>query len=125
MASRIEFTTVTIPPNTPIVTPVRITPSFNDGVVVRLEQRWPPGPSGLVGIRIGHSGQVVIPDSGADWLITDDEKIAWDMENYPTANAWFVDAYNTDTIVHLVYLRWLLIEIADTPRAPVPLVPIL
>lgn len=124
MASRIELMTVTVPAGTALANPFRTKASFNDGIVDRLEMRWPPGPSGLVGLRIGHSGQVVIPDSGAGWIVTDDESIVWSMEDYPTANAWFVDGYNTDVNDHTVYLRWLMSEIPAPVAARAQLIPI-
>lgn len=124
MANRFEYTTVTIPANTAITTPVRIVPTFEDGAVVRLEQRWPPGPSGLVGLRIGHSGQVIIPYAGSDWLITDNEVIIWDIEGFPEAAAWFVDGYNTDVVPHTIYFRWLLNDAPAPALARPALVPI-
>jgi hypothetical protein len=124
MADRIEFTPLEVPPDTLPVDFVRFHPSFDDGIVVRIEMRWPPGPSGLVGLRIGHSGQVIIPRSGPDWLITDDESVVWDLSGYPTANAWFVDAYNTDVNFHTIQMRWLLNELTMTIPPRVTLVPI-
>lgn len=124
MAERIELTDVTIAAGTAIVTPARTVPVFADGELVRIEMRWPPGPSGLVGLRIGHSGQVIIPRTGAGWLITDNEVIAWDVSGYPDASKWFIDGYNTDVYPHTIQFRWLLNETPIAIPSRPPLVPI-
>jgi len=124
MASRIEITDVTIPAGTAIATPLRVFPNFNDGIVERIEMRWPPGPSGLVGLRIGHSGQVTIPFRNNTFLITDNELVSWPVEAMPTANKWFVDGYNVDVFDHTVQFRWLISEMAVIQATRPPLVPI-
>lgn len=124
MAERIELTDVTIPAGTAIATPFRVVPAFADGELVRIEMRWPPGPSGLVGLRIGHSGQVIIPRQGAGWIITNDEVIGWDVTGLPEASKWFVDGYNTDIYSHTVQFRWLLNEVGSGVPSRPPLVPI-
>ena len=124
MASRIEFTDVTIPAGTLITAPVRIVPTFADGELERIQMRWPPGPSGLVGLRIGHSGQVIIPFDVRTWLITDDEAIDWDVTGYPTAAKWFIDGYNSDVFDHTIQFRWLLNETPTPGLSRPPLIPI-
>ena len=124
MAERIEFTDVTIPAGTPIAAPVTIPVDFDDGIVERLEMRWPAGPSGLVGLRVGHSGQVIIPFSINTFLISDDEAIAWPLSGYPTANKWFVQGYNLDIYPHTIQFRWLINETATSTPPRVSLVPI-
>ena len=124
MAERIELTDVTVPAGTLITAPVRTVPVFADGELVRIEMRWPPGPSGLVGLRIGHSGQVIIPRNVITWLITDDEVIGWDVSGFPDASKWFVDGYNSDVYDHTIQFRWLLNEVPVAAPSRPPLVPI-
>lgn len=124
MATRIELTNVTVPAGTLITAPLRTVPTFDEGQVDRIEMRWPPGPSGLVGLRVGHSGQVVIPFDVNTWLVTDDEAIVWDVSGYPTGAKWFVDGYNSDVFDHTIQFRWLMTDaVITTPIRP-PLVPI-
>lgn len=111
MAERIELTTVTIPAGTAVATPLVTVADFNDGGVERIEVTVPPGPSGLVGFRIAHSGQTIIPYEVNDWVITDDEKISWPVEGFPTGNKWSIIAYNTDIYLHKLYFRWHLNEL--------------
>lgn len=124
MAERIEIIDVTVPALTPIATPVTIALDVPDGVWVRLDQRWPPGPSGLVGIRVAHSGQVIIPRKGTAFLVTDDESLSWDMAGYPTGNKWSVVAYNTDIYAHTIKFIIHVDEIPRGVRTPIQLVPI-
>lgn len=124
MAERVEIIDVTIPANTPQATPVTVVLPIPDGVLVRMEQRWAPGPAGLVGLRVAHSGQAIIPRSGSAFLITDDEAISWDMAGYPTGNKWSVIGYNTDINNHTIQFRMHLDEIPTTHRTPITLVPI-
>jgi len=114
MAERIEAFTVDIPAATAI-TSALVTPlSFNQGIVSRMEIVVPPGPSGLVGFRIRHSGEVIIPHGRSGWLVADAEKMDWSLEGYPTGNAWDIEAYNLDGFDHSIYMR---IHVNETGRS--------
>lgn len=128
MANRIEAPAVTVAANTAITIPTTTVLSWEPGIVERIEVFVPPGSSGLVGMRILHSGQQVIPFRSTDWIITDNEKISWDVEAFPTGNKWAVRAYNLDTYEHVWYFRFLIREfpIPATPRGlAVPIGPTL
>lgn len=124
MASRIEAPAVTVAAGTAIATPATTALTWRDGTVERVEVLVPPGPSGLVGFRILHSGQQVIPFQGTDWIITDNEKLSWDIDGYPTGGKWAIRAYNTDIYPHTLYFRFLIREFGLAVPAPVTLVPI-
>ena len=47
---------------------------FAMGVVQRIEIVVPPGPSGLMGFRLRHSGRTVIPYNNYNWIIADNDK---------------------------------------------------
>ncbi|HEU5219175.1 MAG TPA: hypothetical protein VFU23_10980 [Gemmatimonadales bacterium] len=123
MASRIEIFDVTIPPGTPQSAPVTVPLPFDDGNVERIELRWPPGPAGLVGLRIRHSSQVVIPYSGTAWIVSNDEPIYWPVEGYPATDKWDVIGYNTGAYPHTIQVRLLITETVN-PVVPVTLVTI-
>ncbi len=116
MAQRVEHFAVTIPLGTAIAAPQTTALTFNRGIVERIEILIPPGPSGLVGFRILHSGDVVIPYDRTQWIIADNEVIKWDLEEYPTGSAWSIRAYNTDVFAHTLYVRVL---VRETVRAAV------
>lgn len=111
MANRIEAPAVIVAANTAIAAPSTTTLSWADGIVERIEVRIPPGPSGLVGFRILHSGQQVIPFRSTDWIITDDETLTWDVEAFPTGNKWAIRGYNLDLYPHTLYFRFLIKEL--------------
>lgn len=125
MAERVEIIPVTIAANTAIATPTTTALNIPQGIMRRIEMRWPPGPAGLVGIRVAHSTQVIIPRTGSNWLITDDESIDWPVEGLPTGNKWSVIGYNTGINPHTIYFRFHLDELAaKVASMPLP-VPIL
>lgn len=122
MAERVELFETAIAAATAIAAPTTFVLSMNPGVTRKVEIIVPPGPSGLVGFRLRHSGQTVIPYAGSNWVITDDEKLEWALEGYPTGDRWTLQAYNTDIYQHTLYIRWFLDEIPD--RVAGALVPI-
>jgi len=116
MAERIEIITVTVPAATPIATPQSTLIPWREGNPERVEFRIPPGPSGLVGVALAHSGRKVIPKNAAEWLITDNEHVIWPLEEYPSNAKWTILAYNLDIYDHVFQVRMLLREI----RRPIP-----
>lgn len=124
MAERIEIVDVTIPAGTALATPVTVALNIPDGIIQRIEQRWPPGTAGLVGLRIRHSSQVIIPMNGTAWLVSEDEVVSWPVEGFPTGNKWSVQGYNTDIYQHTIQFRLLVAEIPRPLPGPVQLVPI-
>jgi hypothetical protein len=123
MAHRIEPFEVVVPGGTDVASFQQTPLVFSDGRVDRLEIRIPPGPSGLVGFRVAHSGQSVIPYTGDRWFITDNDKLDWDLDNYPTGGAWELWAYNLDVYDHAIYLWFHITEtIAASPPVVTPVV---
>jgi hypothetical protein len=124
MADRIETPTVTIAAGTAIAAAVTTTFTWNDGIVERFEVLVPPGPSGLVGFRIHHSGQQVIPFRSTDWIIADGESLSWDVQNYPTGNKWACRAYNLGIYPHSLYFRVHIRELPKPVVGPVAIIPV-
>lgn len=112
MAQRVEIATVTVPAATLSSAPITAALPWRQGYPERVEIRIPPGPSGLVGVRLLHSGTVIIPRSTNEWLITDNEPVIWPLEGYPSNPAWSVQAYNQDIYEHAFQVRMLMNEIA-------------
>lgn len=126
MAQRIEVRDVTIPSGTLQASPQVTNLVWLQGFPIRVELRVPPGPSGLVGIQLMHSGVVVIPRRGSAFLVTDDEIVGWDVEGYPSNPAWALRGFNTGVYDHTIQIRMLLNEIgtaALVPRGPVVVAP--
>lgn len=122
MATRVEPFEVTTPAGTLqasyLVTPL----SFPDARVERLEIIVPPGPSGLMGFKVAHSGQSVIPIRSDTWNIADGVKFDWPLNNFPTGDSWELWTYNTDVYEHTIYIWFHLMDFgSDTFAMPVPL----
>lgn len=122
MATRIEPFEVLTPAGTAessyLVTPL----SFQEGRVDRVEIIVPPGPSGLVGFKLAHSGQSVIPLTSSTWNIADDTKFDWAISAFPSGNAWELWTYNNDAYPHTLYLWFHVFELGAAELAiPVPL----
>lgn len=111
MAQRIEILSITIPVGTLRTAPQNTNITFRQGFLDRIEIRIPPGPSGLVGVRIVHSGRVVIPYGRNDFLITDDEIVSWSLESYPTGEAWAIEGFNEGVYPHTIQFRLLYNEL--------------
>jgi hypothetical protein len=83
-----------------------------------LEVQWiqwvvPPGPQGNLGWQITCSGEVVIPQNGA-WIVTDNEKNSWELDEQITSGSWGFRGYNSGQYDHTVYLRFLLNPLPST-----------
>lgn len=118
MAERVEIKTVTVPAATAIAAPQVTALKWRQGYPERVEIRIPPGPSGLVGVALAHSGTRVIPHDETEWLVTDDEPVIWPLTGYPSNPSWTVLAYNLDIYAHEFQVRMLFNEIGTTSLTP-------
>jgi len=117
VVDRIEAPVVVVAAGTFASVPTTTPLSFQDGVVVGLEIRVPPGPSGLMGFQILHSGVSVLPKKASEFIVTDNDKIEWPLSNFPTGNKWAVRAYNEDVYDHSIYLFFLIDELPLRARS--------
>lgn len=126
MAQRIEIVDVTIPAGTLSSAPQTTNLTWREGYPEFVEIRFPPGPSGLVGIQVLHSGRRVIPKQGNTFLVTDDEVVKWPLEGYPYNAVYTVRAYNEGVFAHTIQFRWGMNEITgqELTRAPSTLPPL-
>lgn len=125
MADRIESFAVATPAGTAIASAITTAMEFNEGIVERIEITIPPGPSGLVGFRIEHSGEPVIPYDRSKWIVGDNEKIDWHITGFPEGSAWALETYNEDVYEHTLYLRFHINEVRRslTQRAELVSIP--
>lgn len=108
-----------IPAKTAKATPVVVSLAMPARIVRTIEITVPRGPSGLVGFALGSAGQNVIPYNNGAWIVTDDEKITWDVDEQIDSGAWQLQGYNTGQYDHTVYLRFLLDLVQVAQTAPV------
>jgi hypothetical protein len=121
MAERIEIISITTPAGTASSAPLVTALPWREGYPVRIEIRVPPGPSGLLGFQLAHSGEVIIPKDKTQFLITDNEAIMWPLDNYPYNAKYTVRTYNTDVFDHTIQIRMLLNELGVQSLTPVPI----
>lgn len=123
MAAEIRQYDATIPAGTPADTPVSFDMSFPPRVVTGLTIIVPAGPAGLVGFRVTNSGIPIIPADSADWIITSGEIINWPLDGYVDSGSWGLQAYNTGSNDHTVYVRFLLDLVTPATPAATPVIP--
>jgi hypothetical protein len=119
MARQIYSFAVTVPAGTAKLTPVTVPITTPVRTVTEIEVVIPPGPAGQMGFMVAMSGVPVIPYNSGEWIIGDDDKINWPLDDFPDSGDWSVVAYNTGVYDHTVYFR-LLTEIPVDPIGNAP-----
>lgn len=118
MAQEIRSFTVTVPAGTAIdagwTYPLDMPPRIVETISVRV----PPGPRGTVGFQIGSSGQQIIPYQEGEWVVTDDDKIEWPLDNQIDSGAWELYAYNDGDFPHTLYIRFAVDPVTNSTPTP-------
>jgi len=120
MAQELWSFQATITAGSTVFAPTRVATKMPPRQVDRLEIVVPPGPSGVMGFAVTMSGVNVIPVQPGTFMITDNERIAWDLSNLPNSGDWQVTGFNGGVFDHTIYLRWL-VEVVPTRSASSPL----
>jgi hypothetical protein len=113
MAREIRAFTLTIPPGTTAANPLVQDVALPERRIDELQILVPPGPSGFVGFAVLYAGVRLIPYLSDQWIITAGESINWPLEDQPTAGDWSLAGYNTGTVAHSIYFRFLLSLTSD------------
>lgn len=100
MADRLEWFSVTVPAGTPASAPVTFPLVFNDGSVVEIDVKVPPGPSGNLAFFIGAGGSQYVPRTKGSFVIPDSDYFTWPLDNAINSGSWSVTAYNTGVYPH-------------------------
>lgn len=116
MAREIQAFQVTVPAGTLQSAPQVSTLAMPPRIVRRVEIVVPAGALFQVGFQLAMAGTQVIPYTRGAFVVTDDEKIGWDLEGQSTSGAWELIAYNTGLFPHTLYFRFLV----DLPEVAVP-----
>lgn len=120
MAQRIELEDITIPAGTLSTAPATFPLIWREGYPEFIDFRFPPGPSGMVGLQLLHSGRVIIPKRGNTFLIADNEVIKWSLEGFPYNANYTVRGYNTGVYPHTIQLRVGINEVGRVALQRVP-----
>jgi hypothetical protein len=123
VADRLEWFAVTIPAGTPKNAPVVVPCVFNDGEVIEIDVKVPPGPSGNVGFFIGAGGSQYVPRTAGAFIVPDDDYFTWPLANAITSGSWSVTAYNTDVFDHTIQAGFQVNETGTAHMSQVSLLP--
>jgi hypothetical protein len=74
--------------------------------VVEIDIVVPHGPAGFMGFAIGAAGVPVFPEASGQWIVTDDQRITWPLEDAIDSGAWEFFGYNTGSYAHTVYVTF-------------------
>lgn len=113
MAERVEIEDITIAAGTLRTAPATTALTWREGWPVLVEFRFPPGPSGFVGVQLLHSNRVVIPKRGTNFLVADSEIIRWPLDGFAYNANYAVRAYNEGAFPHTIQVRMLLNELTS------------
>jgi hypothetical protein len=100
--------TISTPVNTAIASPLRTSVKAISGVIYGFEVYFPPGSSGLMGVKVWSSDVALFPVDRAEWFIGDNTLVRFDdiRELSIADNIIDIFTYNTDTLyVHRVQVR--------------------
>lgn len=120
MAREVWSFQATIVAGSTVFAPTRVSTTIPVRQVDRLEIVVPPGPSGVMGFAITMGGVNVIPVQPGTFMITDNERISWDLSNLPNSGTWQVSGFNGGNFDHTIYLRWL-VDVVPAPTSKSPL----
>lgn len=120
MAQRVESRVVTCPAGTTEADATEADLSFQAGVVRQVEILIPDGHAGQTGIAIAQAHQVIIPATGTDWIIGNDDRIKWDIADFLDTGEWSAFVYNNGAYPHSWYLKFLVDELPAVAVTPTP-----
>lgn len=121
MAQRVQIFKVSCAANTAQSAAIETDLTFNPGIVREIEILIPAGHAGETGLAIAQAHQIVIPDTGTDWIIGDDDLLRWPVTDFLNSGSWSAFTYNTDVVnSHSWYLRFLIDEIPSAVNTAAP-----
>lgn len=120
MAIEVHQFTANIPANTPKTALAVVDLPLNLFDIESIDLEVPPGPAGLMGFYLALSDQQWIPWEMGEFLIWDDYRANWPLQNQPTSSGWQVHGYNEDDYDHVVVVRFHVQLVGPVPAPPIP-----
>lgn len=118
MADRVEWFDITIPAGVAAATPQTFALKFNQGDVVEISAKVPPGPAGNVGFYIQAGGSQFIPRTRGVFIIPDDDYLVWPQHSAINSGSWALVAYNTDVWSHIIQVGFQINEVTLGAHLP-------
>jgi hypothetical protein len=107
VASIIHQFTAVVPANTAKATPYVYKMQLPTEQIDTVDLEVPPGPQGLMGFYLAYSNQQIIPFEAGQYIVWDDYRDTWELDDYPTAGSWSIVGYNLDAAnSHEVVVRF-------------------
>jgi hypothetical protein len=120
VAYRVLPFTVTIPAGTTKAAPFTQALAMDNWVIERVDLEVPAGPAGLMGFQVYNNGVAWLPYGAGEWIVWDDVRQSWTLEDQPDASGWAIVGYNTGVYDHAVTVR-MHVNLPDTSAsAPAP-----
>lgn len=108
MADQIRHRSVTVPASTSIAAKFSGDISFPNGEVERVDIYIPAGHAGLTGFQLAHAHQPIIPFDIGEFIVGEDERLIYPLEDYPDSGSWQLFGFNLDVFPHTFYVTFLL-----------------
>lgn len=108
MADRVEQFTVTVSAGTPIAAPQETALKLTPADVERVDIYIPAGHAGLTGFRLAVAHSPILPANTGAYIVGEDERLTYPLEDFPDSGQWSIFAYNLDVFPHAFYLTFLL-----------------
>jgi hypothetical protein len=124
MAREIYAFSVSVAPGSTQNAPQRTNLSMPFRRIEAVEIVVPDGLRGQVGFALGAAGVAMIPVNSGQWIVTNDEKIHWPLEDQITSGAWQLIAYNLGVFTHILQIRFLVQLTQPAAALPSGLVPL-
>lgn len=106
-STEVHIFQVTIPTGTAKASPQKTALTLPRRTVNEIEIVIPDGPRGEVGFALGSSGVKVFPAETGTYIVTNDEKIKWELSELWDSGGWEAYGYNTGTYAHTIEVRFL------------------
>jgi len=116
---RVYKTELTITAGTSDSSPISLAWALEDADLVSVEIIAPPGPSGQAGIRLLRAGTVIIPFNNQRWLVLDNEKITFPVNEQVSASGLTIQGYNNGIYDHTFEFRAIIADLGSiSPQIP-------
>lgn len=106
MAYEVRRFAPSIPAGTAIAAPVTVAMTMPARLVRRVSIRFPPGPSGQVGVQLASSGVQIVPWDKGTFLVGENETLTFDLFGQIESGAWQLIGYNLGAFAHQVYVTF-------------------
>lgn len=122
MAYDIQRFAATIPAGTLQSAPITINLTMPARIVTAVTIIVPPGPRGEVGFALAAVGVQYIPSNANGFIVADNQRIDWALDNVIESGAWQLIGYNTGLYPHTLQVIFQC-NLPDAPAASAPETP--